>query len=172
MNVSLAGPVAVSLAVGIALGACNKAADTAARPAAITKETSCSLDGMLLADYAGPKAQIHYESGPPDFFCDTVEMFSIYLRPEQQRRVRALFVQDMGGTDWERPVDQWIDARTAFYVHGSRKRGSMGSTLASFAREEDARRFASQNGGRVLRFSEVTADLVALDGGALHDGNM
>ena len=55
----------------------------------ITAGTSCSLDGMTLADFPGPKAQIHYATGSPDFFCDTVEMFSIYLQPEQKKNTTS-----------------------------------------------------------------------------------
>lgn len=159
------------VAATLALGAC-KPESKAVTPLEVTAETSCSLDGMLLADYPGPKAQIHYDQGQPDFFCDTLEMFSLYLRPEQQKRIKAVYVQDMAKTDWNSPKGQWIDARTAFYVKGSRLNGSMGPTMASFAREQDAKDFASHNGGTVLPFAAVTADMVTLDGGILHDQRM
>lgn len=139
----------------------------------IDRSTSCALDGMLLADYPGPKAQIHYSGvARPDWFCDTIEMFNVYLNPEQARRVIAMFVQDMGKTDWDKPVDHWIDAKTAFYVFGSKRLGSMGPSAASFASEADAKAFAAQYGGKVLRFDEVKPDMVLLDGGALHDQSM
>lgn len=163
---------ATAFASGAQLAACRQAQTASVQALDVTAATACSLDGMLLADYPGPKAQIHYDTGEPDFFCDTVEMFSIYLQPEQQRRVVAIYVQDMGTTDWDAPAGHWIDARTATYVHGSRKRGSMGPTLASFSREADAHSFSATNGGRLLRFDEVTADLVDLGGGALHDQRM
>lgn len=143
-----------------------------AQPVEITRNTVCSLDGMVLADYPGPKAQMHYAQGQPDFFCDTMEMFSLYLRPEQQKKVTALYVQDMGKTDWDNPRGNWIDARSAVYVHGSKRRGSMGPTLASFSREEDAKAFVEKHGGKVLRFAEVKPEMVILDGGALHDQRM
>lgn len=136
----------------------------------INPGTSCSLDGMLLADYPGPKAQIHYAGQTePDFFCDTVEMFHTFLNPEQVRAVRGLFVQDMGKADWDAPRGQWIDARNAFYVHGSKRDGSMGPTIASFAAEADATKFAAEYGGKVYPFAGITPDMVVLDGGVLHD---
>lgn len=142
-------------------------------PIEIGPGTSCALDGMLLADYPGPKAQIHYVGkAEPDFYCDTMEMFHVYLNPEQVRAVRALFVQDMGKADWDDPRGNWIDARQAFYVWGSSKRGAMGPTIASFASRADAETFAAQNGGKVYVFDEITPDMVALDGGALHDSTM
>lgn len=161
--------VACALATAGLLAGCGKSQAVAVQPAEVTRDIACSLDGMTLMDYPGPKAQIHYESGEPDFFCDTVEMFSIYLKPEQQRRVRSVFVQDMAQADWQAPAGHWIDAKTAFYVAGSKARGSMGPTLASFAREEDARAFAAGQGGKVLRFEQVTPDMAVLDGGVIKD---
>ena len=142
-------------------------------PIEIDRSTACALDGMLLADYPGPKAQIHYEdTTEPDFFCDTVEMFNIYLTPEQARRVVALYVQDMGKAAWDHPEGHWIDARGAHYVIGSQRLGSMGPTIASFAAEADAQEFAAEHGGKLLRFDEVKPEMVRLDGGALHDQSM
>ena len=156
------------------LAACgNSDAPTALVPVEIDRSTSCSLDGMLLADYPGPKAQIHYaDRAEPDFFCDTVELFAIYLKPEQVRPVRALFVQDMGKADWNEPRDAWIDAKAAWYVHGSSRHGSMGPTIASFALEADAQKFAAEHGGKVVAFADVTPDMATLDGGVLHDKGM
>jgi copper chaperone NosL len=156
------------------LVACSAPDDrTPPSPRDITSSTACALDGMLLADYGGPKAQIHYVGvDTPDFFCDIVEMFNLYLKPEQVRPVRALFVQDMAKADWERPRGHWIDARSAWYVLGSKRHGSMGPTIASFAAEADARRFAAEHGGTVVPFTGVTADKVIIDGGALHDAPM
>jgi copper chaperone NosL len=163
----------LSLAAALAAAACGETErPKTAQPVEITRDTVCSLDGMVLADYPGPKAQMHYAQGQPDFFCDTMEMFSLYLRPEQQKKVTAIYVQDMGRTDWDHPQGNWIDARAAVYVHGSKRRGSMGPTLASFSREEDARAFADKHGGKVLRFAEVKPEMVILDGGALHDQRM
>lgn len=158
------------LLVTFALGCTKK--EEAIKAAEIDRATSCSLDGMILMDYPGPKAQIHYDKGEPDFFCDTMEMFSIYLRPEQKKRVRALFTQDMGKTPWEQPKGNWIDAKSAYYVLDSKKLGAMGPTLAAFSRIEDAQAFVKQFGGKVLRFDEVTLNMVTLDGGAQHDERM
>lgn len=154
------------------LAACKQSEPTAVAPLEIAADTYCSLDGMTLADYPGPKAQIHYAQGEPEFFCDTVEMFSLLLQPEQQRKVRAVYVNDMGSTDWDQPSGHWIDARAGFYVVGSERRGSMGPTIASFAGEAAARAFADDHGGRVHRFGEITLDMVALDGGVIKDRGM
>lgn len=153
-----------------ALSACQK--QETVGPQALEPGTICSLDGMVLLDYPGPKAQIQYADGKTDFFCDTVEMFAMVLRPEQKRAIRAVYTQDMGKEDWTTPRASWIDARGAFYVVGSKIRGSMGPTFASFARREDADAFMGKHGGKVLRFDEVTPDMADLRGGAQHDHRM
>ena len=142
-------------------------------PVEIDRSTSCELDGMLVSDYPGPKAQVHYAGqAQPSFFCDTVELFNTLLAGEQVRAAKAVFVQDMGKAKWEQPVGHWIDAKTAIYVLGSKRHGSMGPTIASFAQEADAVKFAAEYGGKVLRFGEITADMVDLSGAALHDTRM
>lgn len=156
------------------LAACGKSADTAPpQPRAVDAATTCDLDGMLLADYPGPKAQIHYaDAAAPVFFCDTVEMFAMLLRPEQVRKVRAAYVQDMARTDWDKPEGYWVDAKTAFYVVGSKRKGSMGPTFASFSAESAARQFAEAWGGRVVPFADVKPDMADLSGEAKQETKM
>lgn len=160
--------------MSLLLGACGQqAGQTAVAPVEIGPGTSCELDGMLLADYGGPKAQIHYAGqAAPVFLCDTVEMFNLLLRPEQVRKVVAVFVQDMGRADWDRPVGHWVDATGAWYVRGSKRLGSMGPTFASFALEADARSFAATHGGTVLRHGDVKVEMVDLGGGAHFEARM
>ena len=164
-------PGALLLATALLLSACGDTPPPA-KPLEITQGTACSLDGMILQDFPGPKGQIHYEHSAPEFFCDTKEMFSIYLRPEQKKRIVAIYTQDMGKADWSQPQSYWVDAKTAFYVVGSSRRGSMGPTIASFAVEADAGAFAKQYGGKVLRFDQMTLDMVDLSGGIVHDEKM
>lgn len=153
------------------LGACNHAV-----PQAVAqepgKDTACVLDGMLLMEFPGPKGQIHYAEGKPDFFCDLMELFSALHTPEQKRAIAGAFVQDMAKTDWDHPNGHWIVAKSAYYVAGSKKQGSMGPTLGSFASIEDAQAFAAKEGGKVLRFEEVTPNMVDLSGGVMHDSAM
>ncbi len=158
---------AAAAALFLATLGCARA--IAPHPLEPTQASVCAFDGMLLSDFPGPKGQIVYEDAVPDFFCDTVEMFSAYLQPEEKKRVAAVYTQDMGQADWNRPQGHWIDARSAFYVIGSRKSGSMGPTIGAFAREADAQAFAREQGGRVLKFAEVKPDMVAMDGGVLKD---
>ena len=89
---------AVLAMVAALLGCSDQATGVKAlAPVEIGTATTCELDGMLLADYPGPKAQIFYaDAAEPIFMCDTVEMFNTLLQPEQVRKVVAVYVQDMG----------------------------------------------------------------------------
>lgn len=161
-------------ALALLAGCSDKGAtQQALAPVEIDRATSCELDGMLLSDYPGPKAQIHYAGQEkPAFFCDTVELFNTLLAGEQVRPIRAVYVQDMGQAEWEHPQGHWIDAKNAVYVVGGKRHGSMGPTIASFAQEADAAKFAQEYGGKVLRFADIRLDMVDLSGGALHDTRM
>lgn len=127
---------------------------------------------MLLKEYPGPKAQIHYAEGNPEFFSDLIELFSMLLVPEQKRSVTAVFVQDMGKTPWKQPVGNWIDAKTAIYVAGSKKTGSMGATFGSFSSMQDAEDFVEKEGGKIFRFEQITSETLKMSGDAAHDTTM
>lgn len=151
--------VALALAVAAALGACSKAVSTAAAQEP-TKETACALDGMILKDFPGSKAQIQYVEGKPDFYCDLMELFAVMLAPENKRAIAGVFVQDMGQADWNNPVGHWIAARDALYVVGSKKQGSMGPTFGAFSNAQQAAAFAQKEGGKVLPFNQITAAML------------
>ena len=156
------------------LAACDSASqkDAGFAPVEIGPATSCMLDGMLLADYPGPKGQIHYAGeAEPWFYCDTIEVMNTLLMPEQVRKVNAVYVQDMGKADWDNPKGAWIDAHTALFVQGSRRKGAMGATLATFSSEADARKFIEEWGGTLLRMNEITPTMLDLRGGANTDSS-
>ena len=176
LNIARSASLALVLALGggVLTGCSDDAVQAQAlAPVEIDRATSCELDGMLLIDYAGPKAQIHYAGQEkPSFFCDTVELFNTLLAGEQVRAVRMVYVQDMGKADWEHPEGHWIDAKTAIYVVGSKRHASMGTTIASFAQKADAEKFAGEYGGTVYPYDGIKLDMVDLTGGALHDTRM
>lgn len=169
-------PTAIVLAVMVAVTGCGGRDDDAGQSATaleIAPGSTCSLDGMLLADFPGPKGQIRYADDPEvHWYCDTMELVSALVKPEQVRSVRGAWVQDMARADWEVPRGHWIDARKAFYVVGSRRHGSMGPTVATFSEEVAAGSFAEEYGGQVLRLEQIRPDMVDLSGGALHDKRM
>lgn len=161
----------VLFSVGL-LTACSSDSASNAAPKDFSEGDACVLDGMYLADFPGPKGQLRYADGRVDWFCDTVELLHTLLAPESVESITGAFVQDMAKADWERPRGHWIDARSAFYVFGSSRLGSMGPTAVSFAHRADAEAFARNYGGTVKTFAEVTTEDVRLDGAALHDDKM
>ena len=88
------------------------------------------------------------------------------------RKITAVYVQDMGKADWDHPEGHWIDARTAIYVEGSSRLGSMGPTFGSFSNEEDAKAFIAKYGGKLLHMKDITPEMVDLRGGANMDHSM
>jgi copper chaperone NosL len=169
---ALLGLLALS-ALGPLAACSDKQADARIAPVEITRSTACELDGMLLMDYPGPKGQIHFaDTDKPAFYCDTVEVLNTLLVPEQVRKINAVYVQDMAKADWDHPQGAWIDTRTAIYVRGSKRKGSMGPTFASFSNEADARKFIEQYGGQLLHMKDITPEMVDLRGGASMDRNM
>jgi len=155
----------------IALAGCSHKVihDSALEP---TDDTACVLDGMLLKGFAGPKAQIVYADGSPDFFCNVMELFEAVFSPQSKRPVAAIYVQDAGKTDWEHPQGNWIDAKTAIYVIGSKKAGAMGATFATFSTMQTAEKFVGSEGGKVLRFDQVTPDMLNMANSSKSDIRM
>ena len=157
------------------LTGCSQADNSSAqslKPVEIDGATSCELDGMLLADYPGPRRRCalrgktsprssatRWNCLPPCWQANSAG------RPGG---VRA----GHGPGRLECPKGHWIDAKTAVYVVGGKRHGSMGPTIGSFAQEADAKKFAGEYGGKVLRFAEITPAMVDLSGGALHDTRM
>ncbi|WP_296932818.1 nitrous oxide reductase accessory protein NosL [uncultured Marinobacter sp.] len=118
----------------------------------------CHVCGMVITNSPGPKGQAVTEKDQHvRKFCSTRDMFAWMLQPENVNRNHTLYVHNMAETEWASPDDTaLIDAREAFYVVGSSRKGAMGPTLASFASQADADHFANSHGGEVLAFSEVT----------------
>ena len=152
-------------AVVILLAACSQATQSVAAqdPGA---DTVCALDGMVLKDFPGSKAQVHYTEGKPDYYCDLMELFAVLLAPEHKRKVAAVYVQDIGKTDWAAPKGHWIVAKDALFVVGSKKHGSMGPTFGAFSSAPEAAAFVQRAGGKVVPFAQVTAAMLDTGGAA------
>jgi len=145
----------------IALIGCSKKGEVIKPPPVqLTRADSCKICGMIIVDFPGPKAQIHYSNGKVDKFCSVIEMMTFYLQPDRPRNIVAIYVQDMAKADWQHPVDHWIDAERAFYVYGAQVTGPMGDELIPFSDRKSAEAFIEEKGGKLLRFNEITMDLL------------
>jgi len=125
----------------------------------------CHVCGMVITRFPGPKGEaITAREQTVHKFCSTYDMFAWALQPENAKRDHTLYVHDMAQTDWEHPDDTaLIDAREAFFVVGSGRKGAMGPTLASFASEKSAADFANEFGGEIVEFKGVTMDHLTQD---------
>ena len=152
----------------IIISACSdNSAQQAVIHKAVAMESSdeCHLCGMLITNFDGPKGEVfRKEQGDKVFkFCSTRDMFSYYLDPENTRNVSQILVHDMSKMPWgSDSIDDkyFIDAKTAWFVAGSEKKGAMGKTLASFSKKTDAQAFAKEFGGQVVKFAQVSLDLL------------
>jgi copper chaperone NosL len=131
-----------------------------ATPVNFATGDECHVCGMVITNFPGPKGQAITEKDQRvRKFCSTKDMFAWALQPENVNRNHTLYVHDMAQTEWANPDDTaLIDAREAFYVVGSSRKGAMGPTLASFANKPHADDFASAHGGKVVAFKEITMD--------------
>ena len=129
---------------------------------AIESSDECHLCGMIISNFPGPKGEA-YQKDKKDIskFCSTRDLFAYLLQPENARLVQEVFVHDMSQSPWGKPNDEhFIDAKMAWYVIGSSQTGAMGSTLASFSKEKDAKAFSANFGGNVYQYSDITLQLI------------
>ena len=137
-------------------------AQTSQQPVIIESGDECHLCGMIITRFPGPKGEAFIgNQSTVRKFCSTQDLFAWFLQPENKPNTKQIFVHDMTQTDWDKPDDtKLIDARKAFYVIGSSRQGSMGKTLASFETIEAANDFGNQWGGKIIKFKEITTELL------------
>ena len=147
----------------LGLAGCGRDGNQAAcAPVPFGAGDECVVCGMYITEYPGPKGQVCLRGGRGTAkFCSTADMFAWLLQPESRALVDAVFVHDMGRTDWQRPADDaLVDAREAWYVLGHPLPGAMGPTLAAFALRADADALAAEHEGRVLAYAEIDHDVI------------
>jgi copper chaperone NosL len=153
------------LLAALALAGCNdkKAADVPP-PHELTASAIGNYCGMNVLEHPGPKGQIILASRiEPVWFSSARDAFSFTMLPEEPKDIRAIYVSDMArAPSWEQPgANNWVDAKQALFVVGSRVKGGMGADEAvPFSNREAADKFAAENGGQVMRFAEVPRDYV------------
>lgn len=132
-------------------------------PVPFGKYDRCQVCGMVISHYEGPKAEVIIKGAEnePVKFCSGRDAFSFALQPENRRRLLAFFIHDMAATDWAEPADEaLIPAKDAWYVYGSAKVGVMGTEPIAFGTEAGAKAFQEKEGGRIIRYADVTLDLL------------
>jgi copper chaperone NosL len=180
----------VSLAAALGISGCNDR-PTAAAPPSPQEMTASAVGrycGMNVMEHPGPKGQIILAGQKETiWFSSARDAISFTMLPEEPKDIRAIYVSDMArAPKWDKPgATNWVDARQASFVIGSRMKGGMGGDEAvPFSDKAAAEKFASENGGRVVAFADVPKDYVlgstaemtgaveeAHDAGGPHDGH-
>ncbi len=161
-------PIFVSfvLAALLALSACGDTSttETPPPPHQLTAEAIGNYCGMNVLEHGGPKSQIILASRiEPVWFSSARDAFAFTMLPEEPKDIQAIYVSDMAkASSWEDPgAANWVSAKSAFYVIGSRKKGGMGADeTVPFSTREAAEKFAAEQGGRVVLFDEMPQDYV------------
>jgi copper chaperone NosL len=157
--------ILVALAAGL-LAACDAEPEAVApvAPVEVSADATGRYCGMLLADHEGPKGQIHLAgSEEPLWFSSVRDTIAFTRLPEESKDIAAIYVNDMGeAQDWAQPEPgTWTEARDAWFVIESSRRGGMGAPEAvPFSDEAAAEAFRSAHGGQLVRFDDIPEDYV------------
>ncbi len=167
--------LALAMLAPIALGGCfDKEAARIPLPHRMTAEAIGHYCGMNLTEHAGPKGQIFVASLiEPVWFSSARDAIAFTMLPDEPKDVQAIYVSDMGkAKSWDKPgADNWVEARKALFVIGSRAKGGMGGDEAvPFSERDAAEKFVGENGGRIVAFAEVPRDYVLGSGATPDDG--
>jgi nitrous oxide reductase accessory protein NosL len=132
---------------------------------AVPADVRCPVCGMYPARSPDWAAQVIFSNGDAQFFDSPLSLFMYlndvarYSPGRSASDIVARYVTDVSSKTW-------IDAGSAFYVHGSSARGPMrAGNLPAFASREAARQFAAQRGGAVRAFGAIDAALIEQLGG-------
>lgn len=128
----------------------------------LTREANGYYCLMTVVEHKGPKGQIILSDNKVLWFTSVRDTISFTLSPEEPKNIAAIYVNDMTDADWENPgVDNWIDARNAWYVLGSDRSGGMGAPEAvPFATKEKAELFIVKHGGTVHTFDSIPKEYI------------
>ena len=126
----------------------------------------CPVCGMLVAPHADWLAQVVVEGEETRFFDGAKCFFRYLLDPERSSPAAAEGAAVFVTSYYHR---QPLDARKAYFVIGSDVLGPMGAELIPHETPEAAEEFMSDHGGSaIVRFSEVTHEVLASLGGGHH----
>jgi nitrous oxide reductase accessory protein NosL len=144
---------------------CVAAVAFAADP--VENPKACKVCGMDRTVFAQSRMLIVYADGT------TVGVCSLHCAVEEMKQNKDKQVTSLKAADYTTLA--LIDARSAIWVVGGKKEGVMTSVAKwAFARDEDARNFVKENGGKVTTFDEAmtaAAQELTGDGEKPHDHN-
>lgn len=153
----------------LALAACQKEAAEIPAPHKMTAEAVGHYCSMNLFEHPGPKGQIFAASLiEPVWFSSVRDTIAFTMLPDEPKDIQAIYISDMGkAPSWDNPgADNWVEARKALFVIGSRAKGGMGGDEAvPFSDRGAAEKFTAENGGHIVTFDQVPRDYVLASSG-------
>lgn len=135
-------------------------------PRAVPADARCPVCGMFPSRSPEWAAQIIFEDGATQFFDSPLSLF-IYLHDVGRYAAGRTVVSVAAQYVRDAMTTQWIDAPSAFYVHGSDAIGPMrAGNLPAFHSRASAQQFASRRGGQVISAEQVSPAMLEALGGA------
>jgi len=131
----------------------------------LTRDASGYYCLMTVVNHKGPKGQIILTDNKVLWFTSVRDTIAFTISPEEPKNIAAIYVNDMSVADWDNPgADNWIDAKQAWYVLGSRKVGGMDAPEAvPFLSKANAQMFANKEGGTVQSFASIPKNYIVND---------
>ncbi len=108
---------------------------------------------MVVADHAGPKAQVWLDDKQkPLWFVDVRDAIKFTRTPEEADNISVIYVHDMAkNPDYRNVKDIWVELENAVFVINSRKKGGMGMPeTIPFSDKNSAQEFIKENGGEFI----------------------
>ncbi len=130
-------------------------------PVAIQKPAPIKLDRdevgyymqMIVADHAGPKAQLWLsDQSEPLWFVDVRDAILFKRTPEEADNISIIYAHDMAkNPDYNNVKDIWLDIEQAVFVVGSQRKGGMGMPeTIPFSDKRSAQNFVAKYGGKII----------------------
>ena len=128
----------------------------------LTREANGYYCLMTVVYHKGPKGQIILTDNKVFWFTSVRDTIAFTMSPEEPKNIAAIYVNDMSNAEWDNPgEDNWIDARTAWFVLGSDRIGGMDAPEAvPFSTKNNAELFASKEKGSVYSFDSIPHDYI------------
>jgi copper chaperone NosL len=130
------------------------------KPVKLTPKDKCPVCGMFVAKYPDFVAQVIFRDGSYAAFDGAKDMFKYYFSLKKYNPAKktgdidSVYVTDYYGLTL-------VDGFAAAYVIGSDVYGPMGRELIPFEKEEDAKGFMKDHGGKSLvKFKDVTPEMI------------
>lgn len=123
----------------------------------LTRDASGYYCLMTVLNHKGPKGQIILSDNKVLWFTSVRDTIAFTQSPEEPKNIAAIYVNDMSDANWDNPgSDNWIEAKTAWYVLNSKLSGGMGAAeTVPFLTRENAQQFINREGGKVYLFSDI-----------------